>query len=92
MRCSVAQSGSLAYAKERLAFLVHQLKERSVGGGVDAIERSVGIAAIQLAILADSAALVVRISHIQSLCSLSNLFIRFHHFQPMPCGRCFASC
>ena len=60
----------MAYAKERLAFSVHQLKERSVGGGVDAIERAVGIASIQLAVLADSAALVVRVSHIQSLISI----------------------
>ena len=65
----VAQFGGLAYAKERLALSVHQLKERSVGGGVDAIERAIGIAAIQLAVLADSAALVVSVSHIQSLCS-----------------------
>ena len=49
---------------------VHQLKERAVGGGVDAVERAVGIAAIQLAVLADSAALVVRVIHIQSLISI----------------------
>lgn len=61
----VAQFGGLAYAKERLALYVHQLKERSVGGGVDAVERSVGIASIQLAVLADCAALVVKVSHIQ---------------------------
>ena len=60
----------MTYAKERLAVSVHQLKERSVGGGVDAVERSVGIAAIQLAVLADNAALVVRVSHIQSLISI----------------------
>ena len=50
--------GGLAYAKERLAIHVHQLKEWSVGGGVDAIERAVGIAAIQLAVLLYCAALV----------------------------------
>ena len=60
----------LAYAKKRLAIHVHQLKERSVCGGVDAIERAIGIAAIQLAVLADSSALVVRFSHIQSLVSI----------------------
>ena len=58
------------YAKKRRAVTVHQLKKRSVGGGVDAVERSVGIAAIQLAVLADCAALVVRVSHIQSLISI----------------------
>ena len=60
----------MADAKERLALYVHQLKERSVGGGVDAVERSVGIASIQLAVLADCAALVVRVSHIQSLIAI----------------------
>lgn len=40
------------------------------GGGIDAVERAVGIAAIQRAVLADSAALVVRVSHIQSLISI----------------------
>ena len=64
----VALLGGLAYAKERLAIHVHQLKERSVGG-VDAVERAVGIVAIQLTVLADSAALVVRFIHIQSLIS-----------------------
>ena len=66
----VASLGGLTYAKERLAIHVHQLKERSVGGGIDAVERAVGIAAIQLAVLADCAALVVRVSHIQSLISI----------------------
>jgi hypothetical protein len=60
----------LAYAKERLVRSIHQLKERSVGGGVDAVERSVWIAAIQLAVLVDGAALVVRVSHIQSLIAI----------------------
>ena len=56
----VAQLGGLTYAKERLATYVHQLKERAVGGGVDAVERAVGIASIQFAVLADGAALIVR--------------------------------
>ena len=73
----VALLGGLAYAQERLAIHVHQLKEWSVGGGVDAIERAVGIAAIQLAVLADSAALVVRFSHIQSLVSIRDE-VRFY--------------
>ena len=60
----------MAYAEERLAIHVHQLKEGAVGGGVDAVERAVGIAAIQLTVLADSAALVVRVIHIQSLVSI----------------------
>ena len=62
--------GGLAYAKKRLAIHVHQLKERSVGGGVDTIERAIGIASIQLAVLADSAALVVKFIHILSLYSV----------------------
>ena len=66
----VALLGGLTYAKERFAIHVHQLKERSVGGGIDAVERSVGIAAIQFAVLADSSAFVVRIIHIQSLISI----------------------
>jgi hypothetical protein len=60
----------LAYAKERLSLAVHNLKEGSVRGGVDAVERTVGIAAIQLAVLGDGATLVagrVRVIHIQSL-------------------------
>ena len=67
----------LAYAKKRLAIHVHQLKERVVGGGVDAVERAVWIASIQLAVLADSAALVVRFSHIQSLVSIRDE-VRFY--------------
>jgi len=58
--------------KERLALSVHQLKKRSVGGGVDAIERAIGIASIQLAVLADSAALVVRVSHIKRTIRVPN--------------------
>ena len=54
----VALLGGLAYAKKRLAIHVHQLKERSVGGGVDTIERAIGIASIQLAVLLYCAALV----------------------------------
>ena len=73
----VALLGGLAYAKESLAIHVHQLKERSVCGGVDAIERAIGIAAIQLAVLADSSALVVRFSHIQSLVSIRDE-VRFY--------------
>ena len=67
----------MAYAKERFAIYVHQLKEREVGGGVDAVERAVGIAAIQLAVLADSAELVVRVIHIQSLISIRDE-VRFY--------------
>ena len=66
----VALLGGLAYAKKRLAIHVHQLKEWSVCGGVDAIERAVWIASIQLAVLADSTALVVRFIHILSLYSV----------------------
>ena len=60
----------MAYAQERLAVDVHLVKGGAVGGGVDAIERAVWIAAIQLAVLADSAALVVRVIHILSLISI----------------------
>ena len=61
----IAMLGGLAYAKKRLALAVHNLKEGSVRGGVDAVERTVGIAAIQLAVLGDGATLVVRVSHIK---------------------------
>ena len=73
----VALLGGLTYAKKRLAIHVHQLKEWSICGGVDAIERAVWIAAIQLAVLADSSALVVRFSHIQSLVSIRDE-VRFY--------------
>ena len=45
---------------------LHALTEAAAGAML-AVGRVVGVAAVQLAVLADGAALVVRVSHIQSL-------------------------